>query len=160
MSHRRQLRGSLFGILFVLSIVHASRADAPDDQYAPFVRTSTEIYDTKTRLLWDRSAVAGANFSTAQITCAMRANGPWRLPTAKEALTLIDEEPHQKYAGSRLIDLYVDRDAFGQSNATFFWTSTLPTDTSETAYALDLKNALLFATPQSQAVTARCVKAL
>jgi hypothetical protein len=106
--------------LVVALAVAPVMADAPPDQYRPFVRTDTEIQDPHTQLKWQRAVLAPQNFQQAQVSCP---NG-YRLPTVKELLTLVDEEPHAEYESGKIVTKMIDRNAFPSTPAEAFWTSS------------------------------------
>lgn len=106
------LATALLGAL-VLSTLSA-RADAPSGQYNPFTKTSIVIRDRKTFLVWQRyDVIPLGTIEEGELHCESLGptlgGGTWRLPTVKELLTLVDEEPHLEAGpdggvGQRAID--------------------------------------------------------
>ena len=82
-----KLRLATVPIVLALAVTPVM-ADAPPDQYSPFVRTDNIIQDRFTGLTWQR-AISGPS-PHAAATCPIG----YHLPTVKELLTLVDEEPH------------------------------------------------------------------
>jgi len=82
----------------------AARGDAPVDQYAAFNKDDLTIIDKATALEWQRNVLQATDLKTAAAKCNSLPGGPFRLPTVKELLTLVDEFPHQEFDGVRAID--------------------------------------------------------
>ena len=114
------LRGGL-GTLFALALMALPvHANAPRDQYLPFTRDSSTINDDHTKLAWTRAAFTDLTHDIATASCTGR-----RLPTAKELLTLVDEEPHDEYEFGMNVRKYIDAAAFpGTPVSAPYWTST------------------------------------
>jgi hypothetical protein len=133
--HSRALRfkWASLGLVATVAIALPVRADdppgAPPDQYAFFDQSSTVIRDNKTGLAWTRSVSANVvSFAVAQTTCA----GKSRLPTLKELLTLVDEQPHLDYDESqgKTVTRMIDPQAFDASTPIDvpYWTSSMTPD--------------------------------
>jgi hypothetical protein len=136
-------------------------ADAPVDQYAPFVRTTPEIQDRKTSLYWFRAPVGKATFAGAAATCPTQVGGipvAYQIPTVKELLTLVDEEPHDEYEDGKLVAKVIDGNAFPGTPADWFWSSSRNADNPSEAWAVSFATgeARKFATTASHWV--RCVR--
>ncbi len=106
-----------------------SFAVAPADQYAPFLRDTDEIIDLKTHLAWYRLQLPATSTGlAADIACAgVRPVAPkYRLATLKEALSIVDAQPHSAYVIStkKTASLFVDPGAFGQLAPSEYWTVT------------------------------------
>ncbi len=119
---RLLLRALVVSVLLVVPV----SAGAPPGQYGLFSGQDRRITDLKTGLVWERSvSPAPINFATAQGTCT----GGTRLPTMKELLTLIDEEPHRKYDTTinANVEKFIDPQAFGAETPTdrAYWTSSM-----------------------------------
>jgi hypothetical protein len=109
------------GAVVVASI---ARADAPtgnNAQYAPFDQGNTTISDNFTHLTWQR-AVAPKQMKLDQAAAYCAAlppdpppASPWRLPSYKELLTLVDESPHTEYPVTGPVLKWIDGPAFGWS---------------------------------------------
>ena len=122
-----------------IGIALVARGDAPPDQYAIFQAQTPTITDTHAKLEWERfpednrlAGDAGADggmwlpaqdWANARDRCAKLGNG-WRLPTVKELLTLVDEEPRQIYVDGATPFLYIDRNAFPTTHPEGYWTSS------------------------------------
>lgn len=116
--HRAALRVLALGLAFALP----GGANAPRDQYEPFTSGATKIRDGSTKLTWQR-APSRATFEDAQEACAKLEA---RLPTVKELLTLVDEEPHSDYdegVGGPAVRA-IDSQAFPKTPPEPFWTSS------------------------------------
>ena len=119
---------TLAGIASVLP----ATADAPRDpsQYEQFDRTSTEIADAFTKLVWDRFRVLKDRAQAdGDFYCSATVfPGAGRLPTVKELLTLVDEEPHLEHDSNFVPpDVYkaIDQNAFPDTPTKEpYWTST------------------------------------
>jgi hypothetical protein len=128
-----RLRPSRIVVLLALGIALRTppvSADAPiegaDKQYENFTATDKDIHDHFTQLTWERPAsatpyAARMNFAAANVYCA---NGFRRLPTLKELLTLVDEEPHLEYDGTQNTPRMIDSRAFPRTPPEAFWTSS------------------------------------
>lgn len=104
-------------------VVIPAAADAPPDQYQQFDRDTVEIKDLHTTLSWQRVIGAGA-VSYLQATAACQTYGG-ALPTVKELLTIVDEEPHQEYEGRQVVSKMIDGQAFPNTPIDRpFWTVT------------------------------------
>jgi hypothetical protein len=115
-------------------------ADAPSDQYSPYVRANLEIVDTKTLLSWRRSVVADLTFLEALDTKTSCPSGTtYRIPTMKELLTLVDEQPHDEYEDGGLVSRTIDRSAFPLTPAGEFWSSTRYATDASLAWVIDFK---------------------
>ena len=123
-----------------IGLALVARGDAPPDQYAIFQAQTPTITDTHAKLEWERfpegnllAGDAGADggmwapaqdWTNATTRCASLGMG-WRLPTVKELLTLIDEEPHRIYVDGATPYLYIDRNAFPTARPERYWTSSV-----------------------------------
>lgn len=108
-------------VAVVLVTVLAS-ANAPPDQYVPFGSQQTFIIDQWTHLDWQRIVdPTPATQTDAVKQCAQIGH---RLPTYRELLTIVDEDPHDEWdpdAGATVL-VYVDPNAFPATPAGEFWT--------------------------------------
>ncbi|CAN5732118.1 hypothetical protein BH09MYX1_BH09MYX1_63800 [soil metagenome] len=105
-----------FAAAFVCLTLTA-RADAPAGQYDSFSKASPAIRDKNTLLIWQRYGVVASNgtLADAVIECgkAQSLGGSGRLPTVKELLTLVDEDPHGEASSNGTVDpRAIDRNAF------------------------------------------------
>lgn len=92
-----------------------ARGDAPITQYESFDKSQSFILDRKTHLRWQRFVDANnpAQTMSEGVTACEKLTG-YRLPTVKELLTLVDEEPHEEFdpsSGKNTLR-YIDRNAF------------------------------------------------
>ena len=119
--------------LAVLAVAVPAAADAPPTQYDRYDFAAKEIKDLETSLTWDRKRVTKqANPAAAQTYCdstVFPANNG-RVPTVKELLTLVDEDPHLEYDTTFKppnVAKYIDAPAFADSKTPIdkpYWTST------------------------------------
>lgn len=123
MSRRRLLRFVVFAAL-VVAPAAAAPPYAPDDQYLAFTSTDTEISDRKTGLVWQRGTFDEPERQADAIQAC--ANVGRRLPTIKELLTLVNEEPDRVYEDAAVVTKLIDRNAFGTFTPVFdsYWSST------------------------------------
>ncbi len=150
------VRGALLGVLFTLPV----SADAPVDQYANFDSYSRFITDKHTKLVWERPAAPypdAMKFLDAQAHCTALGAG-YRLPTLKELLTIVDEEPHDEYENTANVARYIDRSAFPKTPAEQFWSSSMKDATK--AWTVDFGSGDTVPAGTSSAVArVRCVLA-
>ena len=112
-------------MFFALPVSAAAPISGDDRQYDFFQDLDTEITDRFTKLVWDRPRVypPAVTYAAARLRCASAGK---RLPTAKELLTLVDEEPHEEYDGSRLVVKRIDPAAFRRTPTDVdFWSSSV-----------------------------------
>lgn len=136
---------------------------APIDQYDPFDRLSTTVRDAQTQLVWARAVLRDAPYGDPATMCAARSElGPGRrLPTVKELLTLVDENPHQVYEGGALVRKAIDPGAFSSVTYTTptdspYWTST-PAGAGQ-VWTVNFTTGETEPRPTSQLGHVRCVK--
>jgi hypothetical protein len=117
--------------LGIVAIALPATADAPRNppQYAQFDQDSLEITDQFTGLHWDRRRVQKLNRSDGELYCNSTIfPGAGRLPTVKELLTLVDEQPHEEYDTSfkpPIVLKSIDQGAFPNTPTDQpYWTST------------------------------------
>ena len=153
----RSLFGAGLAAVTVLALLRVTYASAPADQYAEFSRSSTEIADRKTKLIWRRTPASGLDWNQAKTFCAssLQPANSFRLPTAKELLTLVDEEPHDEYVGTRVVTRHTDQSAFGGFPDSVFWSSD---QEGANAYALNLEDSTLTSITRQVPVSVRCVR--
>jgi len=105
-----------FALVFVAAV---ASADAPPDQYDPFTPVDSTISDHWARLDWQRII----NSPMVNHAGAMNACMTQRLPTYRELLTIVDEDPHAEWdpeAGATT-DRYIDPNAFPATPPGPFW---------------------------------------
>jgi Protein of unknown function (DUF1566) len=117
--------------LGIVAIALPATADAPRNppQYAQFDQDSLEIVDQFTNLVWDRRRVQKNTHDGGQSYCSDTVfPGSGRLPTVKELLTIVDEEPHEEYDTtftSPIVLKSIDQQAFpNTATREPYWTST------------------------------------
>jgi Protein of unknown function (DUF1566) len=121
-------RVALRVVATALALALPVSADAPisgaDQQYANFDSNNKIITDRFTHLVWERPSAPyppAMTFAEAKNAC----KGTMRLPSLKELLTLVDEQPHSEYEGTRNVPRYIDQSAFPNTPAEPFWTSSM-----------------------------------
>ena len=125
-----RLRAALFSatLAFALPVSADAPTSGPDRQYESFTEADREIIDHFTRLRWERPNALGAPYPSAMTYAAALqfcANGGRRLPSMKELLTIIDEDPHFEYDATAVTQRMIDRQAFSGTPPEEFWTSSL-----------------------------------
>ncbi len=155
--HRRRLLLRRAAPLALVLLVAPVMADAPPDQYRPFVRTDAEIRDAQTGLIWLRAPTAPVTFGTALAACPTGA-ATYRLPTVKELLTLVDEQPHDEYENATLVPKAIDGKAFPQTPSVLFWSGSPNATAPTTAWAVDFKTGAASTHAKSELHPARCVR--
>lgn len=162
---------ALCAIVPCVGLAVVAHGDAPPDQYGIFQAQTPTIRDTHALLEWERfpednrlAGDAGADggmwapqqtFANARDRCE-KLGGGWRLPTVKELLTLVDEDPHKVYVDGSTPDLYIDRNAFPTTPPARFWTSS-PTK-ALTAWTVNFGNGQPEAQPPGNLNLNRCVR--
>lgn len=116
-------------VLAVLAVALPAVADAPENQYGQFDGSAQEVTDQFTGLHWDRRRVQQFTHADADPYCNQTVfMGSGRVPTVKELLTLVDEEPHEEYDGARKPPQFfvsIDPNAFPKpATGAAYWTST------------------------------------
>lgn len=96
-------------------------AAAPSDQYQFFTQGSTTITDSFTGLVWERVVGQRVSYGVAKTHCD---NASMRLPSLKELLTIVDEDPHLEYEGTQNVTKMIDGAAFPKTPSGPFWTSS------------------------------------
>jgi uncharacterized protein DUF1566 len=147
-------------VLVAILLALPAAADAPQDQYARFDGDSVTIMDTFTKLEWDRKGVGKFDYDGAAANCGFLMSLPsGRLPSVKELLTILDEEPHQEYEFGMLVPKMVDAQAFPDTPVDLpYWTSTPAGSAADTFWTLSFKTGLMTAQPKTAQGYARCVR--
>jgi hypothetical protein len=102
-------------------------ANAPPDQYLPFGPQAQTIQDQHTNLVWQRwlsapdASPAKVDHATAVSQCALRSQ---RLPTYRELLSIVDEDPHFEWdpVMGQSTARFIDPNAFPGTPGDEFWT--------------------------------------
>ena len=142
--------------LLTLPVFADTKPGAPPGQYQAFSSQDRRIRDKKTLLVWERSvSVAPVDFATARATC----RGGTRLPTLKELLTLVDEQPHEDYdvPTNTTVTKHIDPQAFGSETPgdRAYWSSSLVEESPSRVWTVDFSSG---ETPQADAIDARYVR--
>ena len=150
-------RGLRTPLMFALVLCAAPvLADAPVGQYQQFVKETDTIEDLRTLLAWERfSQRQTKNFSGATTACVSFG----RLPTVKELLTLVDEQPHQEYEFGKTVSKTIDQNAFGSYTGEDapYWSST-PTGVANEYWGVSFKDGTMARLKSTDLGYARCVK--
>ena len=155
----RKLLSRLVFAVILLAVPAA--ADAPRDQYDRFDSDSVTIKDTFTKLEWDRRAVFKSDYAGATGNCALLSSleSSGRLPSVKELLTILDEEPHDEYEFGKLVPKMIDGLAFADTPVDLaYWTSTPASAAGDTFWTLSFKTGLMAPLPKTSSAYARCVR--
>lgn len=147
-------------ILAALLLVLPAAANAPPDQYAAFDSEALSIKDVFTGLEWDRRTVALVPYGVdANCSIVASLNMLGRLPTVKELLTLLDEQPHPEYEFGMNVSKMFDQGAFDRQPVDKpYWTST-PAGPGK-VWTVSFANGLMepLATTGGATAYARCVR--
>jgi hypothetical protein len=121
------LRVAALGMVFALPVFADAPVGGADQQYANFDSNTPYITDRFTHLVWERPTSEypqKMDLDGAKAHCTT-VGSSFRLPSAKELLTIVDEQPHGEYEVNQLVDKYIDRSAFPRTPAEEFWTSSI-----------------------------------
>lgn len=148
MSARVALSLAALGVAAGLALL--ARADAPAGRYT--IANGT-VYDTKTKLTWQQAVpAAGYTWANAKTYCAglSLAGTGWRLPTAKELQTIVDE--------SRTNPL-IDTTTFPSAPSNYyFWSSSALAGSSSSAWHVDFYDGRTYYYDVSLTCNVRCVR--
>ncbi len=136
-------------------ILHAPdlRAEAPLGHYT---EANATVRDTRTGLIWQQTTTGGLTYTwdAANSLCSGLGSG-WRLPTAKELLTLVDVQAYRAEATTAMIDTA----AFPATWVDVGWWSSTPLVTANSeAWALDFSDGELYVSDKAGELHARCVR--
>jgi hypothetical protein len=121
-------------------------ANAPPDQYRLFSAADPYIVDVFTNLTWQRQVVLLDTWQAAQAYCdtlSLPPGSPWRLPSVKELLTLVDETPHGEYDnGTGLFEQkWIDPSAFLGTPVDFpYWSSSVYAPNGQDVWLVDFRD--------------------
>jgi hypothetical protein len=143
----------LFGAVIAIVVISTAYADAaaPAGRYTT---TATTVYDTKTKLTWQRTVPTAAySWADAKSYCASAAvsailGGTGRLPTIKELATIVD------YANFPRIDAT----AFPGTLGVYFWTSTAKLGSTTFAWIIDFSQGPMTINAVTDMLDVRCVR--
>ncbi len=143
----------------IVTFVAVASGDAPPDQYVTFGPQATEIQDIHTHLLWQR-VVAQTPTDHFGALDSCQKNGQ-RLPTHRELLTLVDEDPHAEWdpdAGTSSLR-YIDPNAFPATPQGFFWSMSPSANqtTSRSNKVVDFSSGATADLPLTATAYYRCV---
>jgi hypothetical protein len=127
---RIAVRALVVGLAIAMPVSADAPISGPDQQYEVFDANDRVIRDLFTDLVWERPSApypSKKTFAEASTYCA---TASMRLPSLKELLTLVDEDPHDEYdlEKKQNVSRYIDQRAFGKTPAEEFWTSSLQDD--------------------------------
>lgn len=147
--------------------VAVALADAPKEQYAVFDPNAATIADQKTFLEWQRFPEKGVrpdggtpkviygDLATADAAC--KALGPgWRLPTIKELLTIVDEDPHRLWDAGGYTWRWIDRNAFPETAQGPYWSSSAAGTKGQ--WAVDFATGTPVVIAAQTSINGRCVR--
>jgi hypothetical protein len=162
-------KARILGVLLVASVVPLAMlalADAPSDQYTTFTKTRQDIFDRKTQLRWARYQVLQATSAVdGEAKCAAAGfsdgGAGWRLPTVKELLTLVDEEPHQEaLSDGAVVQIAIDRNAFPGTRVDLPYLTASPTGPGgANVWVVDFRTGEARSVPSGGPFLVRCVRA-
>jgi hypothetical protein len=116
---------SLTAVGVVAALALFAHANAPAGRYTTANGT---VYDTKTKLTWQQAVSSAAyTWADAKTYCSglsLEGTG-WRLPTAKELQTIVDESRSNPA---------IDPNAFPSTPSVWFWSSTPSAGSSSGAW--------------------------
>ena len=152
-------------ILFALTLSVAARGDAPLDQYLTFSPTSQSITDKQTSLVWLRTPVGTGLampsnpqlYAAALKLCTDVAAG-WRLPSVRELLSIVDEQPHLEHIAGKDVQLFIDPNAFPKTTPERYLAAS--PDPSNEVWWVDFGSGVSGASSTNESVTyaVRCVQ--
>jgi hypothetical protein len=127
-------------------------ASAPAGQYT---LTSATVFDTKTKLTWERVALGtpmtwadAKTYCGSASTSARLGGSGWRLPTIKELYTILDHSQNPA----------IDTNAFPSTPAGGFWSSTTFTANPPDMWYADFSSGDLVFSAPTNALFVRCVR--
>jgi hypothetical protein len=147
MNARLALALAVVGIAAALTFF--AHADAPAGRYT--IANGT-VYDTKTKLTWQQAVTSTMyTWAAAKTYCAglSLAGSGWRLPTAKELQTIVDESRTNPS---------IDTTAFPSTPSTYFWSSSLLVGSSSSAWLVPFYYGGAYDYEVSVPGYARCVR--
>jgi hypothetical protein len=115
------LKRKVLPMAAVLTIAMLASGHAPPDQYDTFNAQQTFIDDLHTKIRWQR-VIDTAQTTQAGAISLCKASGQ-RLPTYRELLTIVDEDPHDEWDPEAGVGTsrYIDPDAFPGTPPAAFW---------------------------------------
>lgn len=153
------LRALVLPLIFAVPVFADAPTGGPDQQYESFIWSDETITDRYTQLVWERPSPPyppKVTFVEAQEHCG--ALGGFRLPSMKELLTLVDEEPHREYEIDRLVVKYIDRNAFRGTPAAEYWTSSVKATSPMRLFTVDFGSGTVADALSDDKRHVRCVR--
>ena len=150
-------------VAIALTLTLAARGDAPVGQYLTFSPTSLNITDAHTNLVWLRTPVATnvqtpsspSAYAIALMLCTNAGVG-WRLPSVRELLSIVDEQPHSEHVAGQDVEIFIDANAFpGTPNMRFLAASP---DPSNRIWWVDFGTGVSGESKDAATYAVRCVK--
>ena len=153
---RRVIGLAALALLVAGGVVHAA---APADQYGFFKADTAEIQDDHTKLTWERwpDQTQMRNFDEAVGYCVVKPGSGWRLPTAKELLTIVDEETNGTFENGQIVYRAIDRNAFPNTPRANFWTAS-PHFSKPEVWVVNFETGLTGSRGKLETAYVRCVK--
>lgn len=146
-------------LVAIVLLALPAAADAPPDQYERFDQDSDTIKDAFTKLEWDRQSVLpnvslGVDAGCSALTSLGNIG---RLPSMKELLTILDEEPHNEYEFGMYVSKMIDPGAFPDTPVAMpYWSST-PAGPGK-VWVLSFQTGLMEPMSTALKANARCVR--
>ena len=156
-----QARAALVVCAIVASVAPAF-AVSPPDQYQTFTRDQNTIRDAKTRLEWQRDvrdeAFKWVNASSHCSSLTLDGLAGWRMPTYKELLTIVDEDPHTEVENGELVPKALDPNAFHDAPVPYYWTSTPLAGNPSLMWQINFKSGASGTQDKDSSLYVRCVR--
>lgn len=159
-------------VLGAILLALPAAADAPRNppQYAQFLADSPTIVDNFTVLEWERRiprAGNAASFANGGLRCKgiftvlfpppSPAGADGRLPSVKELLTILDEEPHNEYEFGAVVPKMIDQLAFSDTPVDLPYWSSSPAG-GGLFWTLDFKTGAMVPMAPAALAHVRCVR--
>jgi hypothetical protein len=144
----------LLGAITIMTAIlpTSADADAPAGQYVVTAggTGSGTVYDTKTRLTWQQTVSSTTyTWADAKTYCGLRGTS-WRLPTAKELLTIVDF--------SQAIGPMMDPNAFPGTPSRWFWSASQVAGAPSIAWSVDFDRGSTHPRALANSLNVRCVR--
>jgi hypothetical protein len=148
--------GAVIAII-AITLPTSADANAPAGQYvvAAGGNVNGTVYDTKTKLTWQQTALstkytwASAKTYCAGVGTSLGGTG-WRLPTIKELMTIVDY--------SQATGPMIDPNAFPGTPSAIFWSSSPSIESSTHAVVVNFSNGYIVEYVFSTLLAVRCVR--
>ena len=167
-SKRKLLPRAVLGAI-LLALPAAADAPRNPPQYAQFLSDSPTIKDNFTFLEWDRKSIltglgSKSSYANGATLCktvpSFLATPPktgGRLPTIKELLTLLDEQPHLEYEFGANVTKMIDQQAFDRTPVDVPYWSSSPAEGGQ-FWTLDFSTGAMVAMSPAGPANVRCVR--